>query len=307
MTELERELTREHCRRWRRNRKSLGEILAGLFTIAALVLLIASLAHADPTYDPTKPPWQQNYGGSGSTPPATDKTSTWTPPAGDKPIETQPALALVVKSPEIKLANRDGVIGVTKVTRDDDVEVVGTIANTTTQHLTSVSLKMTIKDCSWFSSQCTIVAQESNSARVDIPPGQTRAVPTGTFRFNGLPEYSWSSWRVLDVSVADADSVELENARADARYRQELADQRREKEAEQQRQAEEQQRQAAEQQRQLKSVSIRRRCVRPRLPINGPRFRPRLIARRKRCARPSSIHLFSRLSSRSEPSMAERR
>ena len=47
MTELERALTRQHCRRWRRSRKSPLEIPAGLLTVAALLLVIASLAHAE--------------------------------------------------------------------------------------------------------------------------------------------------------------------------------------------------------------------------------------------------------------------
>jgi len=47
MTELERELNREHCRRWRHSRKCPLEILADLLTVAALLLLIASLAHGN--------------------------------------------------------------------------------------------------------------------------------------------------------------------------------------------------------------------------------------------------------------------
>lgn len=45
MTEFERELNCEHCRRWRHSRKCPLEILAGLLTVAAPLLLIASLAH----------------------------------------------------------------------------------------------------------------------------------------------------------------------------------------------------------------------------------------------------------------------
>jgi hypothetical protein len=52
MTELERELTRGHCRHWRRSRKAPLEILAGLLTAAALLLLIASLAHAESIMEP---------------------------------------------------------------------------------------------------------------------------------------------------------------------------------------------------------------------------------------------------------------
>jgi hypothetical protein len=52
MTELERELTQEHCRRWRRNRKTPLEILASLLTVVALLLLIASLAHAGSIVEP---------------------------------------------------------------------------------------------------------------------------------------------------------------------------------------------------------------------------------------------------------------
>jgi hypothetical protein len=52
MTELERELTRERCRRWRRSRKTPLEILASLLTVVALLLLIASLAHAESMMEP---------------------------------------------------------------------------------------------------------------------------------------------------------------------------------------------------------------------------------------------------------------
>ena len=52
MTELERELAREHCHRWRRSRKAPLEILAGVLTAATLLLLIASLAHAESTMEP---------------------------------------------------------------------------------------------------------------------------------------------------------------------------------------------------------------------------------------------------------------
>jgi hypothetical protein len=52
MTELERELTRGHCRRWRHSRKAPLEILVDLLTVAALLLLIASLAHADSIMEP---------------------------------------------------------------------------------------------------------------------------------------------------------------------------------------------------------------------------------------------------------------
>ena len=52
MTELERELSRGHCRRWRRSRKAPLEIRAGLLTVAALLLLIASLAHAESVMEP---------------------------------------------------------------------------------------------------------------------------------------------------------------------------------------------------------------------------------------------------------------
>jgi len=47
MTELERELNREHCRRWRHSRKRPLEILACLLAVAALLLRIASLAHGN--------------------------------------------------------------------------------------------------------------------------------------------------------------------------------------------------------------------------------------------------------------------
>jgi hypothetical protein len=52
MTELERELSQEHCHRWRRSRKAPLEILAGLLSVAALLLLIVSLAHAESIMEP---------------------------------------------------------------------------------------------------------------------------------------------------------------------------------------------------------------------------------------------------------------
>jgi anti-sigma factor RsiW len=52
MTELEREVAQEHCRRWRRSRKAPLEILASLLTVVALLLLIISLAHAGSIMEP---------------------------------------------------------------------------------------------------------------------------------------------------------------------------------------------------------------------------------------------------------------
>jgi len=52
MTELERELARERRRRWRRSRKAPLEILAGVLTAAALLMLIASLTHAEWLMEP---------------------------------------------------------------------------------------------------------------------------------------------------------------------------------------------------------------------------------------------------------------
>jgi hypothetical protein len=52
MTELEHEPARKLCRRLQRSRKAPLEILAGLFTVAALLLLIASLAHAESVMEP---------------------------------------------------------------------------------------------------------------------------------------------------------------------------------------------------------------------------------------------------------------
>jgi hypothetical protein len=52
MTELERELSQEHCHRRRPSRKAPLKILAGLLTVPALLLLIASLAHARSMMEP---------------------------------------------------------------------------------------------------------------------------------------------------------------------------------------------------------------------------------------------------------------
>jgi hypothetical protein len=52
MTEFECEFTQEHCRRWWRSRQAPLEILASLLTVVALLLLIASLAHAASIMEP---------------------------------------------------------------------------------------------------------------------------------------------------------------------------------------------------------------------------------------------------------------
>jgi hypothetical protein len=160
-----------------------------------------------------------NAAGSGQPPAPTDPTDAQSPPL---PTDNSQLLALVVRNPEIKRAN-GSTISVTNVTRDDKVQVVGTMANDTSQHLKTVELQMTIKDCSWLSSNCRVVAQENQYAFADIPPGQSRAVSTPTFQFKGLVDYEFSSRRVLSVSLISADSVELEQRRVEEEQRQEAA------------------------------------------------------------------------------------
>jgi len=61
----------------------------------------------------------------------------------------------------------------------------GNVANDSASRLTTISFRLTLKDCQ--DSNCRIVGQEDTTASVDVPPQQTRAFGSAAIRFSDLP------------------------------------------------------------------------------------------------------------------------